>query len=588
LFYTKLYDEWRGINDKSYQLEFFAGKRTTAEVKQVISNLFEGAKKQWGGIFEPTDKIKLKEDHLKECVSFLDTIKLFNSNLRIIDDAFESLIPQASKKKNGQFFTPRPVEDMCIKMLNPKANEFVIDPACGSAGFLLHSAIWMTSGEISGIRLSNIAKNFIENNVYGIDFDEKAVKIAKAINLIAGDGKSHILSDNSLEPQTWSDETKAILRPKLSRFIDDPKKDQENQEEFLNFDFDIILTNPPFAGTIKESNVLELYNLAKKNGKTVDKIGRHIIFLERSLQFIKPGGRMAIVLPQGLLNNTSAEYIRRFVIDEARILAVVGLHENTFKPHTGTKTSVLFLKKYTNEEKENIQQIRLKYESEWGKFLESIKEKYKNLAWDSSINEEEISEDLSSFMESYFGNIEEDKDISGKEELDIEEENKEESRITKSVVDLVKEKDELEKNLIEKEEKLKNANYTTRHNLKNEIRALHNKINEVNTEIFQSTLAGQISLAVNNKKITEEFKKYWIDGKVMQEMDYPIFFVVNEKSLKDESGEYRYKKNPDGSLISDERGNPVIEHDLDEIAKEFIKFAKEQIKKGDDHFDFWR
>src|SRR3990170_5795883 len=121
------------------------------------------------------------------------------------------------------------------------------------------------------------------------------------------------------------------------------------------------MTNPPFAGTVKERDVLRLYNLADKNGRFVNKVGRHILFLERSLQFIRPGGRMAIVLPQGLLNNTNAEYIRRLIIEEARILAVVGLHGNTFKPHTGTKTSVLFLKKYTDEERQKIQEIKAKY-----------------------------------------------------------------------------------------------------------------------------------------------------------------------------------------------------------------------------------
>jgi len=585
LIYAKLYDEWRGINNQSYQLEFFVGNRTPEQVKEAISDLLEGAKKQWGGIFEPTDRIKLRDEHLQVCVSSLEKIKLFNSNLKIIDDAFEYLIPQTLKKKEGQFFTPRQIEDMCVKMLNPKVEEFIIDPACGSAGFLLHSVMQVAGGAISGKPLPPGAKNFIENNVYGIDLSEKAVKISKAINLIAGDGKSHIFKDNSLAPQTWSNDTKAGLKEKISRFVYDPKKDQKNQEESMYFDFDILLTNPPFAGTVAEWNILKFYKLAEKNGKVVKKIGRHILFLERSLQFIRPGGRIAIVLPQGLLNNTKAEYIRRFVINEARILAVVGLHENTFKPHTGTKTSVLFLKKYTDKEKEKFNQKRAKYESEWGKFLESLKEKYKNLTLDSPINEEEMPEDLSYFMESYFGSTEKDKDLLGEEESNIEEE---ENKEMKSIVALVKEKSELDKTLMKKEENLKNTDSATKPELKKEIKALHNKINKLNKEIFQSTLAGQISLVLNNEKITEAFKKYWLDGKVMQEMDYPIFFAVNEKPVKDESGDYRYKKNPDGSLVLDEYGYPVIDHDLDEIAEEFIKFAKEQLAKGDNHFDFWR
>jgi type I restriction enzyme M protein len=639
LIYAKLYDEWRGINDPSYQLEFFVGDRSPEQVRRAITNLLEGAKREWQGVFEPTDKIELRNDHLKVCVSFLEKIKLFNSNLRIIDEAFEYLIPQVSKKKEGQFFTPRPVEDMVVKMLNPKADEFVIDPACGSAGFLLHSVMWVAGGMISGKPLPENARNFAQTKIYGIDFAKKAVKIAKAINLIVGDGKSHVYKDNSLAPHTWEDETKSGLRGRLLRFPDNPEKDRENQSKFLFFDFDVLMTNPPFAGTVKERDILRLYNLAEKNGRWINKIGRHILFLERSLQFIKPGGRMAIVLPQGLLNNTNAEYIRRFVIDEARILAVVGLHGNTFKPHTGTKTSVLFLQKYTNEEKEKIQQTRARYEGEWEEFLREMKEKYQSLSWDSSVDEEEIPEELNSFLESYFENREEIGELPAEEtegeetEETTEEEKKEKYKIclTDLIEELTNLKDALDNKNNEKQEinnltsqistnikhikdeiknlkrkikrdkndlltveleikqnRLEQLNESLKQNkkrctlLNKELKALQTKINKLTKEISQRTLAGQISLVLNEERITEAFKKYWLDGKVMQEMDYPIFFAVNEKPVKDESGEYRYKKAPHGDLVMDEHGHPVIDHDLDEIADAFIKFAKEQ------GFDFWR
>jgi type I restriction enzyme M protein len=589
LIYAKLYDEWRGINDPSYQLEFFVGDRSPEQVKRAISNLLEGAKREWQGVFEPTDRIELRSDHLKVCVSFLEKIKLFNSNLQIIDEAFEYLIPQVSKKKEGQFFTPRPVIDMVVKMLNPKPSEFVIDPACGSAGFLLHSVMWVAGGMISGEPLPENARNFAQNKIYGIDFAKKAVKIAKAINLIIGDGKAHIYKDNALAPHEWGDETKSGLRGRLLRFPNDPQKDRENQERFLFFDFDVLMTNPPFAGTVKEKDILRLYKLAEKNGRWGNKIGRHILFMERSLQFLRPGGRMAIVLPQGLLNNTSAEYIRRFIIDEARILAVVGLHVNTFKPHTGTKTSVLFLRKYTDEEKEKIQQIRAKYEGEWEEFFKQLKEKYQNLTWDSLVDEEEIPEELNSFLETYFETREEIEELPAEEtEIEETEETEEENRGKKSLAVLVQEKSELEEVLREKEEELQSANAGRKAELKKEIKALQKKINKLIKEISQRTLAGQISLVLNDERITEAFKKYWLDGKVMKEMDYPIFFAVNEKPIKDESGEYRYKKNPDGSFVLDEHGHPVIDHDLDEIAEAFIKFAKEQLAKGDNHFDFWR
>ena len=517
---------------------------------------------------------------------FLKKIKLFNSNLQIIDEAFEYLIPQVSKKKEGQFFTPRPVVDMVVKMLNPKADEFIIDPACGSAGFLLHSVMWVAGGVISGKPLPPAAQNFAQNNIYGIDFAKKAVKIAKAINLIVGDGRSHVFKDNSLAPQTWSEDTKAGLRPRLLRFPENPEKDRENQQRFLYFDFDVLMTNPPFAGTVKERDILRLYKLAEKNGRLVSKIGRHILFLERSLQFIRPGGRMAIVLPQGLLNNINAEYIRRFIMDEARILAVVGLHVNTFKPHTGTKTSVLFLRKWTEEEKQKIEEIKLKYESEWEEYIRNLRERFGDITWETQINEDELPEELKSFIETFFETTEEltDEQLEETEELSKE---AEETRDKKPLSILVAELKELQDVLNEKEEEL-NKRASNEREIRKEIRTLKSKLRKLEKEISQRTLSGQIYLVLNEEKITEQFKNYWVDGKVIKELDYPIFFAINEKPIKDNKGEYRYKKGPNGEYILDEHGHPVIDHDLDEIAEAFVQFAKEQLAKGDNAFDFWR
>jgi type I restriction enzyme M protein len=590
LVYAKLYDEWKGINDPNYQLEFFVGDRSPEQVKMAITNLLNGAKRTWPGVFELTDRIELIDTHLKICVSFLEKIKLFNSNLLIIDEAFEYLIPDVSKKKEGQFFTPRPVEDMVVKMLTPKSDEFLIDPACGSAGFLLHSVMWIAGGVITGKELPASAKNFAQNNIYGIDFAKEAVKIAKAINLIVGDGKSHIFGGgphgNSLNPLTWDDEVKAGLRPRLLRFTDDPEKDRDNQNRFLYFDFDCLMTNPPFAGTIKERDILRLYQLADKNGRLVKQTGRHILFLDRSLQFIRPGGRMAIVLPQGLLNNTNDEYIRRFIVDEARILAVVGLHGNTFKPHTGTKTSVLFLQKYTEEEKQKHQGVKAKYDCEWDDFIEELKEKYKDESWDKSVGEEELPEELKSFIETYFETRE---DLEEMESSDIENaEEAEEIKIKKPLKVLVEELQEVQTLLEEKQEELNSdISKEKKKELKKEIRTLNSKAKKFDKELSQRTLGGQIHLVLNQEEIKEQFKEFWLDGKVIEEMDYSIFFAVNQKPLKDNRGEYRYVRGPNGEFVLDENEHPIIDHDLDEIAEAFVKFAKEQLAKGDIAFDFW-
>lgn len=130
---------------------------------------------------------------------------------------------------------------------------------------------------------------------------------------------------------------------KLKRLRTDKNSNQD-------FEFDILMANPPFAGDIKESRILAKYELGKKpNGKYQTKVGRDILFIERNLDFLKPGGRMAIVLPQGRFNNSSDKHIREFIADRCRILAVVGLHGNVFKPHTGTKTSVLFIQKWDDK-----------------------------------------------------------------------------------------------------------------------------------------------------------------------------------------------------------------------------------------------
>ena len=667
LIYAKLYDEWNGINNPDYQLEFFAGDRSPRQIKKAIALLLEGAKKNWTGVFDSRDKIELTDTHLKVCVSFLEKIKLLNSNLRVIDEAFKYLIPEESKKKEGQFFTPRPIQDMVVKMLNPKANEFVIDPDCGSAGFLLHSVKWVAGGVITGKGLPVAAKNFTENNIYGIDFTKEAIKIAKAINLIVGNSKSHIFGggshSDSLNPLLWNDEIKAALRPKLLRFPENPKKDKENQNRFLYFDFDLLMTNPLFTGKVKERDVLRLYQLAVKNSRLVKQIGRHILFLERSLQFIRPGGRMAIVLPQVLLNSASAEYIRRFIIDEARILAVVGLHGNTFKPHTGIKTSILFLQKYTNEEKKKIQGIKVKCEREWFEFVEQLKKEYQDVGWDKLLSEEELSEELKSFIETYFEEREEleeetrkklEEKIEGSEDEETEEfEKAEEIKRKKSLkaltecVDLVEEVKKYYQNtswdklLCEGEltEELKsfiNTYFKTRKELeeriegldveeteeiksKKSLKALIEKLQEMQTllrerhkklkgnilndekiketrkeidtltgkiekfdrEISQRTLGGQIYLVLNEEEITEQFKKFWLEGKVIKEIDYPIFFAVNQKSLKNSKGEYRYKRGVKGGFLLDKYGRSIIDHDLDEIAEAFVKFAKEQ------NFNFW-
>jgi len=273
---------------------------------------------------------------------------LFGSNLRIIDEAFEYLLPDVAKGKKGQYFTPRVVIDLCVQMLNPGKKEYVVDTACGSAGFLVHAMqyVWKKLPTLEA------RKDYASRYLWGIDFDEKSTKISRAIMLIAGDGKSHIFKTSSLDTREWPDRFKSELKDlRLVTEYEDYERNRDNSENLTNLEFDVLLANPPFAGEIKEKQLLTQYVLGKNQaGKLQSKVERHLLFIERNLDFVKAGGRLAIVLPQGIFNNTSQEYVRKFIMKKARILAVVGLHGNSFKPHTGTKTSIIFLQKWREDE----------------------------------------------------------------------------------------------------------------------------------------------------------------------------------------------------------------------------------------------
>ena len=354
LIYAKLYDEWNASRPgkKKKYLEFRIGGSSPKEFYERIDNLFKKAKEQWPGVFLADEKVELTPAHLITCGSFLEDIKLFNSNLQIIDEAFEYLSVQVGKGSKGQYFTPRHVIDMCVKMLNPTIDEYMIDTAAGSCGFTVHTIFHVWGNEFTAAGPERWQSDYASQYVYGIDFDARSVKIAKALNLIAGDGRTNVYRANTLDPRYWNDEVRVGLKERLSRYPDDTAQDDFNQKSYRYFNFDVIMTNPPFAGDIKDSRILHQFDFARKDKKNwQSKVGRDILFIERNLEFLRPGGRICIVLPQGRYNNSSDEYIRRYIAEKARILAVVGLHGNTFKPHTGTKTSVLFLQKWNDDPK---------------------------------------------------------------------------------------------------------------------------------------------------------------------------------------------------------------------------------------------
>lgn len=364
LIFTKLWDEMN--SHRKDALLRFRNQNTAAQLKDAIQALFNEAKEKWPGVFLPDERIRLSPDHLQVCVGSLEEWKLFNSNLDVIDDAFEYLVSKSSKGEKGQYFTPRWVIDMCVKMMNPSESESVIDTACGSAGFTVHSMfhVWRNIIDDMGLPESHLFTmdekpprciDYVKDHVFAIDFDEKSVRVSRCLNLIAGDGETNVLHLNTLDWTKWDETTKQDEW--LDAYGDGWRRLRKHrastkQADYRNFGFDILMANPPFAGDIKQSDMLSPYEVAhKKDGKLEKKVARDLLFIERNLDFLRPGGRMAVVLPQGRFNNSSDQRIREFIMERCRVLAVVGLHPNTFKPHTGTKTSVLFVQKWNDDPK---------------------------------------------------------------------------------------------------------------------------------------------------------------------------------------------------------------------------------------------
>ena len=352
----KTYDDFRNavssVDDSTFRvMEFRNTGQTDAELKDKLQGLFQSAIDHWQGVFPENSTFELSDSHLAICVSSLQDVKLFNSNLLVVDEAFEYLVSKSAKGEKGQYFTPRHVIDMCVQMLNPQRGEYMIDTASGSCGFPVHTLFKLTGHLFTNDEISD-ADREDALRVFGIDFDEKTVRVARTLNLIAGDGETNVLHLNTLDYERWSDLTDNDRRWIQTYGSGFSRLERLRAEQGQNrrFNFDILMANPPFAGDIRESRILHQYELASNRGGWRSKMGRDILFIERNLDFLKPGGRMAIVLPQGRFNNTTDKYIRDFIAERARILAVVGLHSNTFKPHTGTKTSVLFLQKWNDDE----------------------------------------------------------------------------------------------------------------------------------------------------------------------------------------------------------------------------------------------
>jgi len=333
LLFCKIYDEKYTEN---HELVKFANRphENIQEFALRINLLFGQVKDKYADIFEADEELEIRPLDLSLIVAKMQGYSILNADRDIIADAFEELIGTSFRGGEGQFFTPRNIVQMMIDVLQPQSGERIIDPACGSGGFIAH---------ILQHLLKNKANNYF---LSGIDKDLFLSKLAKIYLTILGENDYHIFCENSLDvPQLWKKET---------------------QTHIQLGSFDLILANPPFGAKIPVigENLLKQYDLGYfwtenpatnglgsnsskwlKTKELRDKQPPQILFIERIIQLLKDGGRAGIVLPEGVFGNPSDRYIWEYVKKYCSVMGIISLSQETFQPSTHTKTSIVFLEK---------------------------------------------------------------------------------------------------------------------------------------------------------------------------------------------------------------------------------------------------
>lgn len=643
LIYAKIYDEKLAEEDTRRKKEVHFKKYEDPKLTyECINGLYHQAREKWQGVFEEPD-IKLRQDHLQVCVGPIEDKRLLGSNLRIMDDAFEYLMPTEAKKKKGQFFTPRHVIEMCVRMLNPKDYEYVIDPSCGSAGFLLHAMEWaMPASKPNEQELRKT--RYAEKYLWGIDFEARAAKTSRALMLIAGDGHTNIFGPDvsSIDPKTWyntpsgKDLMQQLRKTQLlkNRIPDSELLTDEEKawDYFSEMEFDLVLANPPFAGELKDKKMLQHYELAipalRRAKDKQPKEERDVIFIERIINLLRPGGRAAIVLPQGKFNNSSLAFIREFILHKARLLAVVGLHGNTFKPHTGTKTSVLVIHKYNKQELEEIEKIKQEvkdncpdYEQQISALIDSAKnlvdideaaipddiltvlnEEFpeeepedievndSNTETDAEPTEQLSLEDRIEEAENHLNDLKQQK-INAKNRLqDLSDKVEALKAKQKSEIELLAHNTGKDRKQIAADKKELQAEHRTVLNAlqagnkvfekqtKAELRLLDKQIPLAEYELQKLTYKGRLQIILNTPEVIERLRSRFIDAEVAKRLDYPIFMAVSERGGKNNSGDYEYMHDSNGNLVEDAIGNPEIDQDLvnHAISRDELKAAAQR------------
>lgn len=366
--------------------------KISQELFKRIKDLYAEGKKRDPEVFK--DDIRLSHYKVKTVVGYLESINLSTTDLDSKGKAFETFMGSYFRGDFGQYFTPRAIVKFIVNTLPIKNDSKVLDTSCGSGGFLLYALdkVRKEASEYYPNQVANPEKgipegkdhwthwhDFAEKNLFGIEINEQIARTAKMNMIIHDDGHTNVISSDGL------------LR-------DDVMRERSGNKGFKYNSFDFIITNPPFGSSIKQTEkaYLHQYNLGNKDVSWLDtkntavqarvNQSTEVLFIEQCWNFLNEGGFLAIVIPDGILSNSSVQYVRDNIEEWFRIVAVVSLPQTAFtNTGAGVKSSIMFLRKWSRKTTEQCQNLKkmlqdeIRSENEYQKNIQRIEREKKKI-----------------------------------------------------------------------------------------------------------------------------------------------------------------------------------------------------------------
>ncbi len=395
LIFCKIYDEKRRFmpspNGESYRRKFWVGvKEQNSEegqslIAKRIKGIFEDLKNDplFSEVFDGNEQINLSDRGLAFVAGELAKYSFLDATVDVKGTAYETIVSNTLKQEAGQFFTPRNLIRCMVEMMDPDENMRILDPACGSGGFLTvvldHVRKKITKSmypefegkelylaeKYNSFEVNERVKDYAERMIFGFDFDPDLKKAARMNMVMAGDGHANIFHINSLDYPYGSkiDELEKIKETIARSIKISPDRNFPYESDDAREKFDLIFTNPPFGAKVEvDVEISRRYALGHNwskdsngnfiKGNASSSEAPEVLFIEQCYNFLKPGGRLAIVLPDGILGNPNTEYVRDWILKRFKLLASIDLPVETFLPQVGVQASLLFLQKKTQAERD--------------------------------------------------------------------------------------------------------------------------------------------------------------------------------------------------------------------------------------------